>query len=70
MPIQKPAKLALEEVAHDIIQHLVHRYREQPRREVKTGRLNGKGHDTKPLQEANSQSVLAELDTLRKRRSA
>ncbi len=54
LPVRKPAKLVLEQVAHDIIGELVHRYRERWRQDAKTGRLDGKVRGAKPLQKANS----------------
>jgi hypothetical protein len=64
LPVHKPAKLVMEELAHDIVREVARRYREQKLQTAMTDQLDGQKHATQPSQETS-----AEPDPPRHRRT-
>ena len=64
LPVRKPAKLVMEELAHDILREVARRYRDQRFQTAVTDQLDGQKHATEPSQEAS-----AEPDPPRHRRT-
>ena len=64
LPVHKPAKLVMEELAHDIVREVARRYREQKLQTATTNQSGGQKHATEPSQETS-----AEPDSPRHRRT-
>lgn len=55
MPVKKPAKLVMEDIAHDIVEEVARRVREQRLQAAVTNYVDSQKHDTEPSQEASSE---------------